>query len=101
MKITDKTIDKIPKQNHCLVQALLNDLFEINEYSDKKHIYIDWQDYHNEYSPERTDPCPDYYGMYSLRFEDSSDIIGVMMTIEDLDMVLCTLYNFIVPDFII
>ena len=55
-----------------LLYALLLDLAEINNSLEKKgydKIYIEYQDYHNEYSPERTDPCPDYYGTYKIYSE--------------------------------
>jgi len=37
-------------------------------------IKIHIQDYHDEYSPERVDPCPDYYGMLHMAVGDG--IIG-------------------------
>ena len=72
----------------------LNQLLEDKDEAYRK-LYIDYQDYHNEYSPERTDPCPDYYGLFSLRFEKNPyETVGDMMTLEELDTILCALVNF-------
>ena len=97
MKITELTLCKVPRVEQRLLAALLNDVEEINNNSTKS-LYIDWQDYHNEYSPERIEPCPDFYGYYTLRNNFSNEKIGVEMTIGDLDMVLCTLYEYIVDE---
>lgn len=102
MKITELTLCKVPKKEQRLLAALLNDLEEINssEVSSfiSKTLYIDWQDYHNEYSPERVDPCPDFYGYYTLRDSFNDKVIGIEMTINDLDMVLCTLCEYVVDE---
>ena len=97
MKVTIDNIDNLPILEHdkLLLKALLCDLKRINKVSDKK-LYLDWQDYHDEYSPERVDPCPDYYGMYRIYSEDTKDYIGIEMTIDVLDIVMYTLYNYIV-----
>jgi len=97
MKITELTLCKVPKVEQRLLAALLNDVEEINNNSTKS-LYIDWQDYHNEYSPEWVEPCPDFYGYYTLRNNFGNEKIGVEMTIGDLDMVLCTLYEYIVDE---
>lgn len=95
MKIDFNNYKNVPEKERNLIFALLFDIEDINKLS-KKQIYIDWQDFHNEYSPERTDPCPDYYGYYTIRDEYlPNEIIGVEMTIDDLDLALCTLYNFV------
>jgi len=93
MNVTYDNVDDLPIKKKLLLKALLKDLDEINAKSNKK-LYINWIDTHTEYSPERTDPCPDYYGMFQIKCED--DTIGIEMTIEDLDMVMCALYNYIV-----
>lgn len=99
MKVeTTKEVNQLPISDYDkkLLSALLVDVGEINHLCEDVNIYIDWQDYHNEYSPERTDPCPDYYGYYTIRCtKHPSEIIGVEMTINDLDVVLCTLCNFV------
>ena len=58
-------------------------------------IYIIWIDEHTEYSPERIDPCPDYYGMYSVGIEGTNDTIGVEMDIDTLDTSLCLLCGYV------
>jgi hypothetical protein len=85
---------------HDLLEALLVDVDELNHLLIEKNesfrqIYIDYIDTHTEYSPEWTDPCPDYYGMFTLRFiKDPSEIIGEEMTLDDLNSSLCLLINF-------
>lgn len=100
MKVTRENFKDI-KNNRGLLESLLIDLEELNQLLEDKNeayrkLYIDYQDYHNEYSPERTDPCPDYYGLFSLRFEKYPyETVGDMMTIEELDNALFVLINFI------
>lgn len=97
MKITEHNIDKLPAKDVDLVNALLTDIEEINNWqhvgghSSEKDIYLDWQDFHNEYSPERTDPCPDYYGYYALMQlgEDGYETICDKMPIKDIDWLVC------------
>ena len=96
MKVTSETLNNIPKKERDLMKALLVDLDEINHFS-KKELFIDWQDFHNEFSPEWTDPCPDYYGYYTIRdIQHPYEILGIEMTLDDLDSSLCLLYNYIV-----
>ena len=80
-----------------LLYALLDDINEINDkLTSDKQLYIDIQDYHDEYSPERTDPCPDYYGYYTIRSEKKpSEIIGDYYDINDLDNAILIINNFI------
>ncbi len=100
MKITEETICKIPEKEQGLVKALLQDLEEINHNLPlrSKELYLNWIDYHTEYSPEWTDPCPDFYGMYTVKREGDSEILGVEMTLDELDTSLCLLHNFVVYD---
>lgn len=93
MKVTRENYRQIvPKEEQNLLSVLFDDLDEINQYTEDI-LYIDWQDYHDEYSPERTDPCPDYYGYYTLRFERVLyETVGSQMTIDELDNALCMLY---------
>ena len=95
MKITKDNFKKfVPKEEHDLLEALLKDLNDVNKYHDKK-LYIDWQDWHNDYSCERTDPCPDYYGYYTLRFENMTDeTVGDVMTNNELDSAMCLLFSY-------
>lgn len=100
MKVTRENFKNI-ENNQGLLESLLIDLEELNQLLEDKDeayrkLYIDYQDYHNEYSPERTDPCPDYYGMFSLRFEKNPyETVGDMMTLEELDNALFILINFV------
>ena len=96
MKVTNDNIKTLPisAREQGLLESILMDLEDINKIDPS--LYIDWQDYHDEYSPERTDPCPDYYGYYRIGSCNKEDFIGIEMTIDDLDMVMCTLYNYIV-----
>lgn len=100
MKIDFNNYKKIiPEKEQEKVLALLFDLEDINNVSSPQNLYIDWQDFHNEYFPERTDPCPDYYGYYTLRDEFMPyETIGVEMTLDDLDMALCMLYNYVIKE---
>lgn len=95
MKITKENYkDFVPDKEQPLILALFEDLDNINNYTED-NLYIDWQDYHNEYSCERTDPCPDFYGCYTIRFERQTyETIGGEMTINDLDNALCVLYDY-------
>ena len=100
MKVTKENFKDI-ENNQGLLESLLIDLEELNQLLEDKDeayrkLYIDYQNYHNEYSPERTDPCPDYYGLFSLRFEKYPyETVGDMMTLEELDNALFILINFI------
>lgn len=100
MKVTRENFKDI-ENNQGLLESLLIDLEELNQLLEDKDeayqkLYIDYQDYHNEYSPERTDPCPDYYGLFSLRFEKNPyETVGDMMTLEELDNALFILINFV------
>ena len=102
MKVTIDNYKKIiPKENQSLMFGLLIDLEELNTELDDiqesyRKLYIDYITEHTEYSPERTDPCPDYYGMYKLVFEKNPyENVGTEMTIEELDSALCILINFV------
>lgn len=99
MRVTYENIKTLPinDREKRLLKALLLDVDDINKMNLKPPIYVDWQDYHNEYSPEWTDPCPDYYGYYTLKSDTlEGEIIGVEMTIDMLDDVLCTLSNYVI-----
>lgn len=109
MKVTTKNIKDINffagvnnTPEHCqrLLEGLLVDLATLNSLLIDKHednhiLYIDYINEHNEYSPERVDPCPDYYGMFRLRFENNSlNTVGGEMDIDQLDLVLFALNEF-------
>lgn len=95
MEITKKNFKEfIPQDEQLLLSSLFDDLDDVNKYSDKK-LYIDWQHWHDEYSCERTDPCPDYYGYYTLRFKGiPEETVGCQMTISELDGALCLLFSY-------
>ena len=84
-----------------LLETLLNELEGINNVLDKRmnygRVFIDYCDEHTEYSPERTEPCPDYYGTFSLRWEDTPcDTIGENgKTLPKLDSDICFLSEFV------
>ena len=110
MKVTQENIKNIKyvynwnypsesAQNY--LKSLLIDLLELNNELDNrgeshKKLYIDYEDKHTEYSPERTDPCPDYYGLFTLRFENKPyETVGGILDLNELDTVLCALVNFV------
>lgn len=95
MKLTkDNYSTIIPIQEQLLFSVILDSLKYINEYINDNQMFIDWQDYHDEYSEERTDPCIDFYGSYTIRYEHNpQNVIGSRMTIEELDNILSFLYE--------
>lgn len=89
----------IPKKDRNRVHALYCDLLEINNIVEdhvdvNKYLSLHYQDWHDEYSPERTDPCPDYYGTYTL-LDRLGEKVGINMNVDELDTVLCSLLEFI------
>ena len=107
MKVTVDNIANIERisgydleNGKMILKALLDDIKELNDLLiDKgesyRQIYIDYINEHTEYSPERVDPCPDYYGMFTLRFEKNPyEIIGDVMLLDELDNAICMLINF-------
>lgn len=109
MKITKDNLKEIKKINDNIninyLESLYIDLIELNNELENKNLshkklYIDIQDYHDdyeEYSPERLDPCPDYYGYFTLRFENNpSEYIGdYIVDLSELDSILFALVEFI------
>ena len=96
MKLTKDNIAKINVSDEVKKSLILDltDIDEINTISGKD-FYINWQDYHDEYSPERTDPCPDYYGYFSIRELGSPfDNIGEpCANEEELQDIILTVYD--------
>lgn len=89
MKIERDNISKLPINEQKRVLSLLRDIDDINAIS-KISIYIDWQDFHDNWSDG-----PDYYGYYRLKtFQDEP--IGLELDIETLDDCLCVLYDYLV-----
>ena len=95
MEVTLNNIKEISseKRERFLLTALLLDIDEINSITGD-NLYIDWQDFHNECSPEWTDPCPDYYGYYTIR-TNPYETIGLEATIDQLEEYLCVLSNYV------
>lgn len=95
MVIRETNIDKVPeKEQHLLWGILVYDLKDLNKLSSSE-MEIHWQDWHNECSPERTEPCPDFYGYYTLRFKNSDKVIGVEMTLDELNISICLLIEYL------
>ena len=88
MKLTKRNYDIVPESEQSLLLTLLIDLEENAVLP--RELEIHWQDWHNEYSPERTDPCPDFYGTYGLKWQGSDDYINHELTIDELDNHICT-----------
>lgn len=98
MKVTYENIEDLPIDNKdkVILKALLTDIDEINNANLKDPIYIDWEENHTEYSPEWIEPCPDFYGTYSLIRSTTKDKLGVEMNLDTLDIALCLLNNYII-----
>lgn len=100
MTLTEDKINILPISDYDkgLLKALLIDLEEINHSLPLKasDINIIWIDEHTEYSPEWTDPCPDYYGMY--RLYQGNKTLGMEMDLETLDYVLAVLSDIFVNE---
>lgn len=86
---------------HNILDSLLIDIAEINQMLEDnnqsyKKIYIDYENEHTEWNPERTDPCPDYYGLFTLRFEKNNyETVSDIIDLNELDSIICALSNFI------
>lgn len=84
-----------------LLNSLLDELNEINDmiidiHGDKASLLsIAWENEHTEYSPERTDPCPDNYGFFYIMMNGVNQTIGEAMSIDQLDESLSLLYDFV------
>ena len=88
------SIDRLPKELYPksdIINSLLEELKEVNRHSGRM-IFIDYQDWHDEYSPERTDPCPDYYGYFRLLAENEN--LSTEMTLDELDSAICLISNY-------
>lgn len=76
-----------------LLKSLLDDLEIINS-QHNTNIELHQVDKHTEWSSERTDPCPDYYGMYYLYIPETKETIGDYMYIDDLNETMYILSEF-------
>ena len=90
MKLTKENYKTVPENEQSLVLTLLID---IEESPLPRELEIHWQDWHNEYSPERTDPCPDFYGTYGLKWSGWGDYINYELSVDELDNHICTVVN--------
>lgn len=104
MKVTNDIIKKldISERDKLLLTSLLKDIDSLNRTIQgslykKDEVYISYQDYHDEYSPERVDPCPDYYGYYTLVLanDNSQNTLGFPCKINELDHRICVLIEFV------
>lgn len=86
---------KLNKDNisNGLLKSLLDDIEVINS-QHNINIELHQVEKHTEWSPERTDPCPDYYGMYYLYIPETKEIIGDYMYIDDLNETMYILSEF-------
>lgn len=84
-----------------LLVSLLTDLDELNQMLEDngenyRKLYIEYIDSHTEWSAERTEPCPDYYGMFKLVFEKNPyECVGEPMNVLELDNAMLLLINFV------
>lgn len=95
MRVTKENVDKIPLEDKDkrLLVSIISDINELDEMTGKD-FFLDWQDFHDEYSPERTDPCPDYYGYFSIREGSYYSTIGEMYpTVKELDNAMLVLMD--------
>ena len=115
MIVTRDNLDKvdIPEKDKSLLESLLKDTDEFNELigypedNDRRVIYmeklpriwISWQEYHDEYSPENLEAV-DYYGSFRICIspkdvysdtEEQYIPISPELSIDELNTSLCTL----------
>ena len=98
MKITKENLKRLNVEDVKLLSSLLDTIDEINLMFPIASFYIEYQDWHGdypEYSIERTDPCPDYFGYYRLRVSNTDEMIGTEMTINQLDDAICILWDIV------
>lgn len=88
---------KSVQDNKELLIALLADLDMINEAIPRRTFFIEVQDYHDEYSPERVDPCPDYYGMFIIS-DDDGKTYGEWLDIDSLNCQMSFFYELVVDE---
>ena len=103
MKVTRENVDTlpIPEEEKLLMKSNIEDILEINDtvanvLKLNKTFYIEWQDWHDEYSPERVDPCPDFYGYYFIKCEECpGENVGIPMNEQELEVAILTLFDFL------
>lgn len=92
MQVTKENLNLLPEKERNFVEDILdNELEEINSFN-KGVFTLHWQEYHDEYSPERTDPCPDFYGMYYIR-KNNNRVMYLPVTLQEVDEYMFFLWN--------
>lgn len=92
MQVTKENLNLLPEKERNFVEDILDyELEEINSFN-KGIFTLHWQEYHDEYSPERTDPCPDFYGMYYIR-KNNNRVMYVPVTLQEIDEYLFFLWS--------
>lgn len=92
MQVTKENLNLLPEKERNFVEDILdNELEEINSFN-KGVFTLHWQEYHDEYSPERTDPCPDFYGMYYIR-KNNNRVMYFPVTLQEVDEYLFFLWS--------
>ena len=109
IRLNENNLDKVEYCVGCvgteeqtkLLLSLVKEARDINSIltnfpgQDMKTISIYWENEHTEYSPERTDPCPDNYGFFYIMMNGVNQTIGDAMSIDQLDESLSLLYDFV------
>lgn len=109
IRLNEDNLDKVeycvgcvgPEEQTKLLLSLVKEARDINSIltnfpgQDMKTISIYWENEHTEYSPERTDPCPDNYGFFYIMMNGVNHTIGEAMSIDQLDESLSLLYDFV------
>lgn len=88
------------KFKNAILQSLLIDVNSLNNILinlglESNTFHIEYEDQHTEYSPERTDPCPDFFGCFFLVFDKTNETIGEEMFLNELDNTIMILSDFI------
>lgn len=92
MQVTKENLNLLPEKERNFVEDILDyELEEINSFN-KGVFTLHWQEYHDEYSPERTDPCPDFYGMYYIR-KNNNRVMYLPVTLQEVDEYLFFLWS--------
>lgn len=94
MKVTKDNLDIIEdKDERNLVKLLLEELEAgINSrLSDHQKIYITYDLEHTDYSPEWTEPMPDFYHTYAICSDALDYTLADGLRIHELDSAICCL----------
>lgn len=92
-KTVKKYID-ISEYDLNLLQGILVDLLSNNHGVFHKPMEICFNIEHTEYSPEWTEPMPDFYGSFCIKYTDSTEMIGDWIAdVHELDNIMFFLYE--------